>query len=163
MPQLQIELDICGPELMLVVSRFDIKETDGSAESTLEDMAMEWNDIGAGASHSRTFLKRKRVCFEDDQHDDGGLYDMNGQSPMPGRETQEFELESQSHNASAEYRSQDETLITNNEQSETTNSVASAQKTKATSVDSAHSIQGDRGGKANLNGISTPHSNDVCK
>ena len=83
MPELIIELDVCGPEMMLVVSRFDIKESvaGGRKElTTLEDLAMDWNDIGAGAS-----LKRKRVSFE---NDDGGSkrhdqYEMEpGQLPL---------------------------------------------------------------------------------
>ena len=63
MPELQIELDVCGPELMLVVSRFDTHVGDSSGgDVTLEDLAMDWNDIGAGCES----LNRKRVSFEDE-------------------------------------------------------------------------------------------------
>jgi len=99
MPELQIELDVCGPELMLVVSRFDIQETYVNQDSTtLKDLAMDWNDIGAGAS-----LKRKRVSFEDD-HTDRDLYELKGQSDLQNNETEEFELDDATineHNASA--------------------------------------------------------------
>ena len=62
MTELLIELDVCGPDMMLVVSRFDIQGTDANRElTTLEDLAMDWNDIGAGAT-----LERNRVSFEDD-------------------------------------------------------------------------------------------------
>ena len=63
MPELIIELDVCGPEMMLVVSRFDIAESIAGRDKesmTLEDLAMDWNDIGDGSSS----LKRKRVSFE---------------------------------------------------------------------------------------------------
>ena len=68
MPELIIELDVCGPEMMLVVSRFDIKESiaGGNKESmTLEDLAMDWTDIGS--SNNSSSLKRKRVSFENEQ------------------------------------------------------------------------------------------------
>ena len=42
MAELLIEFDICGPEMMLVVSRFDIEEMGASQElTTLEDLAMD--------------------------------------------------------------------------------------------------------------------------
>jgi len=69
MPELIIELDVCGPEMMLVVSRFDIKESiaGGNKESmTLEDLAMDWTDIGS-SSNNNSSLKRKRVSFENEQ------------------------------------------------------------------------------------------------
>lgn len=63
MAELHIEFDICGSEMMLTVSRFDIPENDANeASETLQDLAMDWNDIGACSS-----LKRKRVSFEDDR------------------------------------------------------------------------------------------------
>ena len=63
LPELQIELDVCGSEMLLVVSRFDIQETDSLSElTTLEDLAMDWSDIGAGA-----VLKTNKVSFEDDR------------------------------------------------------------------------------------------------
>jgi hypothetical protein len=63
LPELQIELDVCGSEMLLVVSRFDIQETDSLRElTTLEDLAMDWSDIGAGA-----VLKTNKVSFEDDR------------------------------------------------------------------------------------------------
>jgi len=68
MPELITELDVCGPEMMLVVSRFDIKESiaGGNKESmTLEDLAMDWTDIGS--SNNSSSLKRKRVSFENEQ------------------------------------------------------------------------------------------------
>ncbi|KAL9188122.1 hypothetical protein ACHAXT_006500 [Thalassiosira profunda] len=68
MPELQIELDVSGPQLMLVVSRFDVHESvacAGEGSTTLEDLAMDWNEIGPGAP-----LKRKRVSFEDEPSDD---------------------------------------------------------------------------------------------
>mmetsp|Transcript_28908 Transcript_28908/g.69674 ORF Transcript_28908/g.69674 Transcript_28908/m.69674 type:complete len:1209 (-) Transcript_28908:103-3729(-) len=77
MPELQIELDLSGPEIVLVVSRFDIKERGGGA-GQLEDLAMDWSDIGAGAS-----IKRKRVSFEGDEGgigcDDENVYEVTGQ------------------------------------------------------------------------------------
>jgi hypothetical protein len=49
--EFQIELDICGPEVMLVVSRYDVnKEVVDSCthgENSLSEMGMDWNDIGA--------------------------------------------------------------------------------------------------------------------
>lgn len=63
LPELQIELDICGSEMLLVVSRFDIQEMGSLRElTTLEDLAMDWSDIGAGA-----IIKTNRVSFEDDR------------------------------------------------------------------------------------------------
>lgn len=63
LPEFQIELDVCGSEMLLVVSRFDIQETDSLRElTTLEDLAMDWSDIGAGAT-----IKTNRVSFEDDR------------------------------------------------------------------------------------------------
>ena len=70
MPELIIELDVCGPEMMLVVSRFDIKESiaGGNKESmTLEDLAMDWTDIGRSSNNNNSSLKRKRVSFENEQ------------------------------------------------------------------------------------------------
>jgi len=67
LPELQIEVDVCGSEMLLVVSRFDIQETDSLKElTTLEDLAMDWSDIGAGA-----ILKTTRVSFEDDRSSGG--------------------------------------------------------------------------------------------
>ena len=61
--ELQLDLDLCGSEMMLVVARFDIKDNTNQ-DATLEDLAMDWNDIGAGApSRSR----KKVVCFEDEE------------------------------------------------------------------------------------------------
>jgi len=61
--ELQLDLDLCGSEMMLVVARFDIKDNT-IQDATLEDLAMDWNDIGAGApSRSR----KKVVCFEDEE------------------------------------------------------------------------------------------------
>ena len=95
MPELIIELDVCGPEMMLVVSRFDIKESvaGGKKElTTLEDLAMDWNDIGAGAS-----LKRKRVSFENDDgcSKRGDQYEMEpGQLPLRNHyESTEIQLD----------------------------------------------------------------------
>jgi len=54
----------------LVVSRFDIKESiaGGNKESmTLEDLAMDWTDIGSSSSSNNSSLKRKRVSFENEQ------------------------------------------------------------------------------------------------
>lgn len=49
--EFQLELDICGPDVLLVVSRFDINnetvESDGRGENPLVEIAMDWNDIGA--------------------------------------------------------------------------------------------------------------------
>ena len=49
--EFQIELDICGPEVMLVVSRYDVnKEVVDSCtheKKSLSEMGMDWNDIGA--------------------------------------------------------------------------------------------------------------------
>ncbi len=59
--ELQIEFDVCGSEMMLVVARFDI-EGNTKQEMTLEDLAMDWNDIGAGAPS-----RKKVVCFEDEE------------------------------------------------------------------------------------------------
>lgn len=78
MPELQIELDVCGPELMLVVSRFDIHESiaGGAGQTsslTLEDMAMDWNDIGAGAP-----VRRKRVFFEDEARHESDDFELEG-------------------------------------------------------------------------------------
>ena len=62
MSELQVEFDVCGSEMLLTVSRMDIKETHANHQlETLQDLAMDWNDIGACAP-----LKRKRVSFEDD-------------------------------------------------------------------------------------------------
>ncbi|KAL7539465.1 hypothetical protein ACHAXR_010606 [Thalassiosira sp. AJA248-18] len=86
MPELQIELDVCGPELMLVVSRFDIQENRDC--TTLEDLAMDWNEIGAGAS-----LKRKRVSFEDENSNRDIQERMIGQSGgQQGHKNDEFQL-----------------------------------------------------------------------
>lgn len=70
MPELQIELEVCGPEMMLVLSRFEIQEEEEESGvynnncTTLEDLAMDWNDIGAGCKK-----KRKWVSFADEQYD----------------------------------------------------------------------------------------------
>ena len=67
LPELQIEVDVCGSEMLIVVSRFDIQETDSLKElTTLVDLAMDWSDIGAGA-----ILKTTRVSFEDDRSSGG--------------------------------------------------------------------------------------------
>jgi len=53
MSEFQLELNVCGPELILVVSRFEIQETEDNAQqesTTLEDLAMDWHDIGAGCA-----------------------------------------------------------------------------------------------------------------
>jgi len=79
MPELIIELDVCGPEMMLIVSRFDIKESiaGGNKESmTLEDLAMDWTDIGSSSNNSS--LKRKRVSFENEQLGHSDHHEMNG-------------------------------------------------------------------------------------
>eukprot|EP00984_Skeletonema_dohrnii_P013522 scaffold5596_cov132-Skeletonema_dohrnii-CCMP3373.AAC.2 len=60
--ELQLDLDLCGSEMMLVVARFDIKDNTNQ-DATLEDLAMDWNDIGAGAPSRR----KKVVCFEDEE------------------------------------------------------------------------------------------------
>ena len=57
--ELQLDLELCGSEMMLVVARFDI-EGNANQDMTLADLAMEWNDIGAGAPP-----RKKSVCFED--------------------------------------------------------------------------------------------------
>jgi hypothetical protein len=63
MAELQIEFDVCGSELLLTVSRFDIHETESNqGPGTLQDLEMEWSNVGACAS-----LKRKRVSFGDDR------------------------------------------------------------------------------------------------
>ena len=85
MPELQIELDVCGPELMLVVSRFDIQENTQDS-TTLEDLSMDWNDIGAGAS-----LKRKRVSFGEDRAV-RDLYELKWQSDLQNEEAEGSEL-----------------------------------------------------------------------
>eukprot|EP00986_Skeletonema_menzelii_P006967 scaffold2632_cov124-Skeletonema_menzelii.AAC.15 len=59
--ELQLDLELCGSEMTLVVARFDI-EGNIDQDVTLADLAMEWNDIGAGA-HPR----KKTVCFEDEE------------------------------------------------------------------------------------------------
>ncbi len=49
--EFQIEMDLCGPTMMLVVSRFDVVESAVATHeqnSGLGDLAMDWNDIGAG-------------------------------------------------------------------------------------------------------------------
>ena len=58
--ELQIEMDVCGPDLLLVVSRFDVQDSNvtSCANNTLEDLAMDWNDVGAGVSSTK-----KRVSF----------------------------------------------------------------------------------------------------
>ena len=62
--EIQIELDVCGPELMLVVSRFDIREFDAACrfDRTLKSLAMDWNDIGAGASSTKNM-----TIFDNDE------------------------------------------------------------------------------------------------
>ena len=63
MAELQIEFDVCGSELLLTVSRFDIHETESNqGPGTLQDLEMEWSNVGACAS-----LKRKRVSFGADR------------------------------------------------------------------------------------------------
>lgn len=66
MPELQLEFDVCGSEMLIVLARFDIKETHRAHDiTTLEDLAMDWNDIGAGASSSKKKERGiKRVSFE---------------------------------------------------------------------------------------------------
>ena len=84
MPELIIELDVCGPEMMLVASRFDIEESiaGGNKETmTLEDLAMDWTDIGSSNNNNSSSLKRKRVSFENEQlgsSSSGDRHEMNG-------------------------------------------------------------------------------------
>ena len=68
--ELQLDLELCGSEMMLVVARFDI-EGNTNQDVTLADLAMEWNDIGAGA-HPR----KKTVCFEDEESSEN-RYDLD--------------------------------------------------------------------------------------
>mmetsp|Transcript_7356 Transcript_7356/g.17113 ORF Transcript_7356/g.17113 Transcript_7356/m.17113 type:complete len:1167 (+) Transcript_7356:119-3619(+) len=67
MPELQLEFDVCGSEMLIVLARFDIKETHRAHDiTTLEDLAMDWNDIGAGTSSSKKKERgSKRVSFEE--------------------------------------------------------------------------------------------------
>jgi len=86
MTEVLVEFDVCGPEMMLVVSRFDIQETGPSRElTTLEDLAMDWNDIGAGAT-----LRRNRVSFEDDCNS-GDLGELDDQPDAQGDEKEELQ------------------------------------------------------------------------
>lgn len=63
--ELQIEFDVCGYEMLLTVSRFGIHETNSNQDpTTLQDLEIDWSDIGAFAS-----LKRKKVSFEDNEKD----------------------------------------------------------------------------------------------
>ena len=63
-PEFQLELDLCGPEMMLVVCRFDIveelNEMGGQGENYHCDLAMDWNCIGAIAS-----TVQKSVSFKE--------------------------------------------------------------------------------------------------
>ena len=68
MPELQLEFDVCGSEMLIVVARFDIKETHRVHDvTTLEDLAMDWNDVGAGTSSSKKKKARdsKRISFKE--------------------------------------------------------------------------------------------------
>jgi hypothetical protein len=87
LPELQIELEVCGPELVLVLSRFDIN----NESTTLEDLAMDWNDIGAGCASP----KRKTVSFEESH--DAEEKDLHVQN----REKEELELVHGSNSACA--------------------------------------------------------------
>ena len=90
MPELQIELDLCGPELMLVVSRFEIQVNANSNKgecTTLEDLAMDWNEIGAGCDDAR---KRKRVSFEEKSTKEH--YELRGHTVMNDSKTGESQL-----------------------------------------------------------------------
>jgi len=49
--EFQIEMDLCGPSMTLVVSRFDILESEVATHqrnNSLGDLAMDWTDVGAG-------------------------------------------------------------------------------------------------------------------
>lgn len=92
MAELLIEFDVCGPEMMLVVSRFDIKKDANRELTTLEDLAMDWNDIGAGATRGRIFSSENdynsgELCELDDQHgvqsSDKEGFDMDGAESGP--------------------------------------------------------------------------------
>eukprot|EP00804_Cyclotella_cryptica_P007386 CCRYP_002601-RA/>CCRYP_002601-RA protein AED:0.16 eAED:0.16 QI:1171/1/1/1/1/1/4/1309/1304 len=76
-PEFQIELDVCGPELMLVVCRFGIveqpHEMSDHGGNNHDDLAMDWNDIGAVASAVNKSVrfgegkKQTRACEENVQ------------------------------------------------------------------------------------------------
>jgi hypothetical protein len=88
MTELLVEFDICGPEMILVVSRFDIPEIDDNRElPTLEELAMDWNDIGAGAT-----LGRNTVSFEDD-YISRDLCEFDDQPCALGNEMEEFKVD----------------------------------------------------------------------
>ena len=64
-PEFQIELEVCGPEIMLVVSRLDISGEDfemgGQDDNPLGVMAMDWNEVGAVTPSCQ-----KKVSFGED-------------------------------------------------------------------------------------------------
>lgn len=73
--EFQIEMDVCGSEMILVVSRLDIQQqTAGTNEKdpTLEELTMDWNDVGAGAVPST----KKRVSFGDGEHENNATADI---------------------------------------------------------------------------------------
>ena len=91
-PEFQLELDICGPDVMLVVCRFDISEevldqigSTSTSNNALGDIAMDWNDIGAVAP-----LEQKRISFggDDTQGDDEYASTSNQPVIHPGKDQQ---------------------------------------------------------------------------
>jgi hypothetical protein len=62
--EFQIELDLCGAEVLLVVSKLDLDKESfglcGKPEKSLGDIAMDWNDIGAITP------SEKKVSFNND-------------------------------------------------------------------------------------------------
>ena len=103
--ELQIDLDICGSEMMLVVARFDIKGNTNQ-DVTLEDLAMDWNDIGAGAPP-----RKKVVCFEGEESSDH-RHELNTQ-PNVGM----MNVSSQGYHPGS-IGSQDDDDVSNEEESE---------------------------------------------
>ncbi|KAL7554506.1 hypothetical protein ACHAWF_017963 [Thalassiosira exigua] len=88
MPEFQIDLDVCGPELMMVVARFDVLKsvTAGVGDCvTMEDLAMDWNDIGACDAP----LKRKRVSFENEPCPNDGLGEEGQSHYLHGYESED--------------------------------------------------------------------------
>lgn len=71
--ELLIELDICGPEVMLVLCRFDIIQEavrlDGQEGNPLADIAMDWNDVGAVSQsfHTGDKARSRGAAIEDEQ------------------------------------------------------------------------------------------------
>lgn len=56
--EFQIEMDLCGPSMTLVVSRFDILESAFATDQRnngLRDLAMDWTDVGAGILFSNKY------------------------------------------------------------------------------------------------------------